>query len=83
MQASNAVGRAGKEEVGYGLGNGAVGAEGGRREFEAVKVSVEPDVTSAELGEDTALRPAQPLIHLLQRFRGGCVVEGGDASVPR
>jgi hypothetical protein len=54
------VSRAGEEEVGNGLGDVAVGAEGGRREFESVKVCVEPDVARAELGEDTALRPAAP-----------------------
>jgi hypothetical protein len=35
-----------------------------------------------ELSEDAALRPAKSLVHPLQRFGGGRVVEGGDARVP-
>jgi hypothetical protein len=40
VQAGDAVGGADEKEVGYGLGSAAVGAEGGRREFEPVKVLI-------------------------------------------
>jgi hypothetical protein len=53
-----AVGWACEEEVRDRLRGGAMGAEGGGRNFEVVEVGVEADVARTELGEHTALWPA-------------------------
>jgi hypothetical protein len=82
-EALGAVFGASEEEMGYGLGDGATGAQGGWCEFELVEESVQPDVAYAQLGEHAALRSAQPFVQPRDGFGRERRVECFNAVVPR
>jgi hypothetical protein len=58
-----------EEEVGYGLGDGAALTEGRRGEVESMKVRVEPDVASTQLGEISAKKCHKLYYGQTSRFR--------------
>jgi hypothetical protein len=48
-----------------------------------VEICVEPDVPCAQLGEHTALGPAQVVVHSRDREAGGGVAEEGELGASR